>query len=51
MAILTAMPENKKEALARMLNEAANADGRVGDDELRAIYRIFNRIGINVDDL
>ena len=51
MAILTAMPENKKEALARMLNEAANADGRVGEDELRAIYRIFNRIGINVDDL
>ena len=51
MAILTAMPENKKEALARMLNEAANADGRVGDDELRAIYRIFDRIGINFDDL
>jgi uncharacterized tellurite resistance protein B-like protein len=32
-----------------MLNEAANADGRVGEDELRAIYRIFNRIGIDVD--
>ena len=51
MAILTVMPENKKEALASMLNEAANADGRVGEDELRAIYRIFSRIGINFDIL
>jgi hypothetical protein len=51
MAILTAMPENKKLALARLLNEAANADGRVGEDELRAIYRIFTRIGINFDNL
>ena len=51
MAILTAMPENKKKDLARMLNEAANADGRVGEDELRAIYRIFTRIGINFDNL
>ena len=51
MAILKAMTEEKKEALARMLNEAANADGRVGDEELRAIYRIFTRIGINIDDV
>ena len=51
MAILKVMPENKKEALARMLNEAANADGRVGEDELKAIYRIFSLIGINFDDL
>lgn len=51
MAILKAMPENKKEVLAGMLNEAANADGRVGEDELRAIYRIFTRIGITFDDL
>jgi uncharacterized tellurite resistance protein B-like protein len=51
MAILKVMPENKKEALARMLNEAANADGRVGEDELKAIYRIFSHIGINFDDL
>jgi uncharacterized tellurite resistance protein B-like protein len=51
MAILKVMPENKKEALARMLNEAANADGRVGEDELKAIYRIFSLIGISFDDL
>ncbi len=51
MAILKAMPQNKKEALANMLNEAANADGRVGADELRAIYRIFTHIGIEFDTL
>lgn len=49
MAILSSMGQEKKDALAIMLNEAANADGRVGEDELRAIYRIFNRIGIDVD--
>jgi uncharacterized tellurite resistance protein B-like protein len=51
MAILGAMPEAKKEALAVMLNEAANADGRVGDEELKAIYQIFTRIGIGFDQL
>ncbi len=51
MAILGSMPDAKKEALAVMLNEAANADGRVGDDELRAIYKIFSRIGIDFDQL
>lgn len=50
MAILRAMPDAKKQALASMLNEAANADGRVGEDELRAIYRIFTRIGIDFDN-
>jgi len=33
------------------LNEAANADGRVGEEELKTIYRIFTRIGINFDAL
>lgn len=51
MGILGAMPEAKKEALAVMLNEAANADGRVGDEELKAIYQIFTRIGIDFDQL
>ena len=51
MAILGAMPDAKKEALAVMLNEAANADGRVGDEELRTIYQIFTRIGIDFDQL
>ena len=51
MAILEFMSRDKKEALAIMLNEAANADGRVGEDELKTIYRIFTRIGINFDAL
>ena len=51
MAILKSMPNEKKEALAVMLNEAANADGRVGEDEMRAIYRIFTRIGLDFDRL
>ncbi|MGB5188668.1 TerB family tellurite resistance protein [Robiginitalea sp.] len=51
MAILEAMSRDKKEALAIMLNEAANADGRVGEDELKIIYRIFTRIGIDFDAL
>ena len=51
MAILEAMSRDKKEALAIMLNEAANADGRVGEEELKIIYRIFTRIGIDFDAL
>lgn len=51
MAILESMPIEKKEALAVMLNEAANADGRVGEDEMKAIFRIFNRIGLDFDHL
>ena len=51
MGILKAMPDEKKEALAVLLNEAANADGRVGEDEMKAIYRIFTRIGLDFDKL
>jgi len=51
MAILEVMSPDKKEALAIMLNEAANADGRVGEEELKTIYRIFTRIGIDFDAL
>jgi len=51
MAILEVMSRDKKEALAIMLNEAANADGRVGEEELKIIYRIFTRIGIDFDAL
>lgn len=51
MAILQFMSADKKEALAIMLNEAANADGRVGEEELKTIYRIFTRIGIDFDAL
>lgn len=51
MAILEAMSRDKKEALTIILNEAANADGRVGEEELKIIYRIFTRIGIDFDAL
>jgi uncharacterized tellurite resistance protein B-like protein len=51
LAILGSMRESKKEALAVMLNEAANADGRVGDDELKIIYSIFRQIGVDYDQL
>jgi uncharacterized tellurite resistance protein B-like protein len=51
MAILEVMSDDKKEALAIILNEAANADGRVGEEELKIIYRIFTRIGIDFDAL
>jgi hypothetical protein len=47
--ILGAMSLEKKEALAIMLNEAANSDGKVGEDELKIIYRIFARIGIDFE--
>jgi len=51
LAILSVMSRDKKEALAIILNEAANADGRVGEEELKTIYRIFTRIGVDFDAL
>lgn len=51
MGILKSMPDAKKHVLASILNEAANADGRVGEDELRMIYKIFSNIGIDVDQI
>lgn len=46
---LRGMSEEKKEALAVMLNEAANADGKVQEDELKTIYDIFSRAGVDFD--
>lgn len=51
IGILQAMSEEKKDALAIMLNEAANSDGRVGEEELKTIYLIFSRIGIDFDQI
>ena len=48
---LREMSEEKKEALAALLNEAANADGKVQEAELRTIYDIFSRAGMNFDHL
>ena len=47
--ILREMSEEKKEALAVMLNEAANADGKVQEEELRTIHDIFSRAGVDFD--
>ncbi|HSR59711.1 MAG TPA: TerB family tellurite resistance protein [Robiginitalea sp.] len=49
LAVLRAMPEAHKQALARLLNEAANADGEVDELEIRFIYRVFTAVGIEVD--
>ena len=46
---LKAMPQDKKQALARMLNEAAGADGRVDEDELRTIHEIFRGAGVDFE--
>ena len=42
------MPDNKKEVLARILDQAANADGRVDDAELRIIKTIFRKAGVDL---
>ncbi|MEJ2584809.1 MAG: TerB family tellurite resistance protein [Robiginitalea sp.] len=44
------MSEDKKEALAGMLNQAANADGKVQEAELKTIYDIFSRAGMDFDN-
>ncbi len=49
LAVLRAMPDAQKQTLARLLNEAANADGDVDEREIRFIYRIFSAAGIEVD--
>lgn len=49
LAVLRAMPDTQKQTLARLLNEAANADGHVDEREIRFIYRIFSAAGIEVN--
>ena len=48
--VLRDMPDHKKEALAVMLNEAANADGKVQEEELRTIQDIFSRAGVDFEN-
>ena len=48
---LKTMPEEKKRVLARMLSEAAGADGRVDEEELQVIYRIFREAGVKSENL
>jgi len=49
LAVLRAMPNPQKQALARLLNEAANADGEVDEREIQFIYRVCAAAGIEVD--
>jgi uncharacterized tellurite resistance protein B-like protein len=48
--IIKGMSNKKKEVLAMMLNQAANADGRVQEDELRTIHRIFTLGGVDFEN-
>lgn len=49
LAVLKAMPDPQKQALARILNKAANADGVVDEQEIRFIFRIFSAAGIELE--
>ena len=50
MMILKGMPDNKKHALAVMLNEMANADGNFNEKEYQLIFNILMEAGIKVED-
>ena len=49
LATLKKMSNNQKRSLGVMLREAASADGRVEDRELRLIDGIFEEVGIDFD--
>ena len=51
MMILKGMSDKKKEALAVLLNEMANADGEFNKDEYRLIFNILLEAGYNIDSL
>ena len=48
IGVLKAMPEPQKQTLARLMNEAANADGDVDEREIQFIYRVFSAAGIDL---
>ena len=49
MMILKGMSDKKKNALAVLLNEMANADGEFSKDEFRLIFNILLEAGIDID--
>lgn len=49
LGVLKAMPEAQKQTLARLMNEAANADGDVDEKEIQFIYRVFAAAGIDLN--
>ncbi len=48
---LKTMPGGKTRVGARLLSEAAGADGRVDEEELQVIYRIFREAGVKSENL
>ena len=48
LAVLRAMPDEQKQLLARLLNEAANSDGEVDEREIQFIYRVLTAAGIQL---
>jgi uncharacterized tellurite resistance protein B-like protein len=51
MMILKGMNEKKKQALAVLLNEMANADGEFSKEEYRLIFNILLEAGIDIDSM
>ncbi|MCJ7465741.1 MAG: TerB family tellurite resistance protein [Maribacter sp.] len=49
LSILSAMSESKKKTLAIILEEMANADGKVDEEEINLVLRIFSQVGIHYD--
>jgi uncharacterized tellurite resistance protein B-like protein len=47
--VLKVMTDKKKNALAVLLNEMANADGVFKEDEYRLIFNLLMEVGINID--
>lgn len=47
IAVLKVMPKPKKQALGRIMTQAANADGEVDEREIQFIYRVFSAAGID----
>ena len=47
IAVLKAMPKPQKQALGRIMTQAANADGEVDEREIQFIYRVFSAAGID----
>ncbi len=49
LSILSAMSPSKKKTLAIILEEIANADGKVDEAEINLVLKIFSRVGIHYD--
>lgn len=48
LAVLRVMPDEQKQLLARLLNEAANSDGEVDEREIQFVYRVLTAAGIQL---